>query len=316
MKGVIYMKKNVVDYGAIKFSKCCDDWLHYKHSFVKESSFRNYKFIVEKHIKSILGNKNLLEIACYDMSEFVKIKKQEAHSSSLKGMLIILKSILKYTKKKYGIDFDFDFQTGYIKNIDCYGVEIFNERERERLYKYLSASNDIKDLGIFISLYSGLRIGEVCGLKWRDVDLENRIIYVKRTVQRIYIDKRFESQVVITTPKTRRSARQIPISRALVEKLAKNESNYDPESYITTGSCYKTSEPLTYRYTYKQVLRKCNIPYKKFHCLRHTFATRCIRVGMDVKSLSEVLGHSNIATTMNIYVHSSYEVKKKYLDKL
>ena len=124
------------------------------------------------------------------------------------------------------------------------------------------------------------------------------MLNVRRTVQRVYLGKN-ESKIIVTTPKSKNSVRKIPLS-----------------DYILTGSLDKCYEPLVYRYTYKVVLKNSNISYRKYHCLRHTFATRCIRVGMDIKSLSEVLGHSNIGITLSTYVHSSFEVKKKYIDKL
>ena len=233
---------------------------------------------------------------------------------SLKEILVRVKSILRYVKRRYGINYDLDFKLGYVANIE--DLEVFNEKEIQKLYKYIITSDDIRNIGILICLYSGLRIGEVCGLKWRDIDLENKEIFVKRTVQRLYRGKKQKSELIVTLPKTKCSMRRIPISKVLIEKLRKIKNNYSEDCFVITGSPYKHYEPLTYRHVYKQLLKQCKIPYKKFHCLRHTFATKCIRVGMDTKSLSEVLGHSNIGTTMNIYVHSNYDVKKKYIDRL
>lgn len=134
-------------------------------------------------------------------------------------------------------------------------------------------------------------------------------------MQRVYVDKD-NTKVVITNPKTKQSVRKIPIARVLFEKLKEVKKQYGDNDYILTGRQNRFVEPIGYRYTYKKVLRECRIPYKNYHCLRHTFATRCIRVGMDVKSLSEILGHSNISVTLSIYVHSSYEIKKKFIDRL
>ena len=194
-------------------------------------------------------------------------------------------------------------------------IVVFNEKERQKLLKYLIESQNIKNLGVLISLYSGLRIGEVCGLKWKDIDFENKVLNVRRTIQRVYLGER-ESKIISTTPKSKKSIRKIPLAKILIEKLKPLSTLYSKEDYIINGLSDKYTEPLVYRYTYQSVLKECNVPYRKYHCLRHTFATRCIRVGMDIKSLSEVLGHSNIGITLSTYVHSSYEVKKKYIDKL
>ena len=297
----------------ILFSQCCEEWLELKKNLVKESTYFNYKFIVEKHIKPVLGDKTLLEIKQYDMSNFIKIKKEEGITTSLKEMLVRVKSILKYTQKKYSINFDFDFSSGYVARVQK--LEVFTEKEKHKLEKYITSTKDIRHLGVLISLYTGLRIGEVCGLKWKDIDLENKEISVERTIQRLYIEKG-TSKVVNTLPKTIKSVRKIPISKTLIDILSTTKKQYDSECFVITGEKDRSYEPFSYRNVYKKLLKDCGLQYRKYHCLRHFFATRCIKVGMDIKSLSEILGHSNIGTTMNIYVHSSYEIKKKYIDRL
>ncbi len=137
---------------------------------------------------------------------------------------------------------------------------------------------------------------------------KKRVIH---TVQRIYLSKN-NSKIIITSPKTKKSVREIPMAKILYKKLREFSKKYSKNDFVISGKD-KVIEPLSYRYTYKKMLNNCNIQYKKFHCLRHTFATRCVRVGMDVKSLSEVLGHSNVSVTLGIYVHSSYEIKKRNL---
>ena len=300
--------------GKILFSQCCDEWLEFKKNLVKESSYFNYKFTVEKNIKPVLGDKTLAEMEKYDMNEFIKIKKEQGITTTLKEILVRVKSIFRFTQKKYGMRFDFEFHSGYIPRVQR--LEVFTEKENKRLFRFLTTTDDIRNIGVLICLYSGLRIGEICGLKWKDIDLEAKEISVERTVQRLYTGRGVKSKVVETLPKTIKSLRQIPLAKCLVSFLEEKKKQYDPEGYVITGGKEKCFEPFTYRYVYRQVLKKCDIPYKKFHTLRHTFASRCIKVGMDIKSLCEVLGHSNISTTMNIYVHSSYEIKKKYIDRL
>ena len=297
------------------FSKGCDEWLIYKQNTVKESSYLNYKFKINRYLRPDLGNKTLKEFTKYDMNEYIIKKKDQKGITEniLKDCVMFLKSILRFLKRKYRIDFDLDFC--YRLNGNINEIVVFNEKEKQKLYKYLMKSNKVKTLGILISLYAGLRIGEVCGLKWEDIDFENKMLNVRRTVQRVYLGKN-ESKIIVTTPKSKNSVRKIPLSKVLINKLRPLSNMFSKNDYILTGSLDKCYEPLVYRYTYKVVLKNSNISYRKYHCLRHTFATRCIRVGMDIKSLSEVLGHSNIGITLSTYVHSSYEVKKKYIDKL
>ena len=297
------------------FSKGCDEWLIYKQNTVKESSYLNYKFKINRYLRPDLGNKTLKEFTKYDMNEYIIKKKDQKGITEniLKDCVMLLKSILRFLKRKYGVEFDLDFR--YRLNGNSNEIVVFNEKERQKLFKYIAKSDKVKTLGIFISLYAGLRIGEVCGLKWEDIDFENKMLNVRRTVQRVYLGKN-ESKIIVTTPKSKNSVRKIPLSKVLINKLRPLSNMFSKNDYILTGSLDKCYEPLVYRYTYKVVLKNSNISYRKYHCLRHTFATRCIRVGMDIKSLSEVLGHSNIGITLSTYVHSSFEVKKKYIDKL
>lgn len=303
------------NFEEITFSKGCDEWLIYKQNTVKESSYLNYKFKINKYLIPDLGNKTLTELVKYDMNEYIIKKKNQNRMTEniLKDCVMFLKSILRFLKRKYRMDFDLDFC--YRLNGNINEIVVFNEKEKQKLYKYLMKSNKVKTLGVLISLYAGLRIGEVCGLKWEDIDFENKILNIRRTVQRVYLGKN-ESKIIVTTPKSKKSVRKIPLSKVLINKLRPLSNMFSKNDYILTGSLDKCYEPLVYRYTYRVVLKNSNISYRKYHCLRHTFATRCIRVGMDIKSLSEVLGHSSIGITLSTYVHSSFEVKKKYIDKL
>ena len=314
-----------VDLKKIKFSEGCELYLIHKQNTVKESTYYIYKFAIEKHLKPDLGKISLYDLQSFDFNDYIRKKKKklqnikynEINNDELKidinSIIIKLKGILKFFNKKYK-NFKIDLELINKQREDNNEIEVFTEKEK-KLIKYLMNSKRPKDLGILIGLYSGLRIGEVCGLKWGDIDFDNKLINVQRTVQRIYLGRGI-SKLIVTAPKTKKSKRKVPISKSINEKLKVLSKSYSDDSYILTGKRMKCTEPLTYRYAYKNVLRNCGITYRKFHCLRHTFATRCIRVGMDIKSLSEVLGHSNIGITLDIYVHSSYEVKKKYIDRL
>lgn len=299
----------------ITFNKGCEEWLALKRNLIKESSYLNYKFKINKYLRPDLGKKTLERLSKYDMNKYIaKLSSREDISdNTIKDCVLFLKAIFKFAKKKYKIDFDLDFNFRLNNNIN--ELEVFNDYENEILKNYVLSSKKITDLGVLISLYSGLRIGEVCGLKWGDMDFENRVIYVKRTVQRLYFGEK-KSEIIVSTPKSKKSIRQIPLSKILYKKMKPLRKFFSNEDYIITGLHNKYTEPHVYRYTYKNMLKECKIPYRKYHCLRHTFATRCIRVGMDVKSLSEVLGHASIGITLDTYVHSSYETKKKYIDKL
>lgn len=152
-------------------------------------------------------------------------------------------------------------------------------------------------------------------MKWKNVNLSEKIIYVKKTAERIDNCVLKETKIIIDSPKTENSIRNIPIPSKLYKILKTLKNKYNNDCYVLSGT-NKIIEPRMYQNFIKKVLKKNNIKQRKFHSLRHTFATNCIEVGMDVKSLSELLGHSSVNTTLNVYVHSTDSLKKKYLEKL
>lgn len=174
-----------------------------------------------------------------------------------------------------------------------------------------------RNLGIFICLSTGMRIGEICALTWEDVDLERGIITVSHTLERLYIveNGRRYTQLNLDTPKTQNSQREIPISKELMKMLRPIKRIVNERFYVLTNDS-KPIEPRTYRNYYKKLLQELKIPKLKFHGLRHSFATRCIESNCDYKTVSVILGHSNISTTLNLYVHPNMEQKKKCIDKM
>lgn len=176
------------------------------------------------------------------------------------------------------------------------------------LTNYLLDSVSPSNLGIFISAVTGIRIGELCALKWSDIDLEKRIITVSKTMQRIKnIGGKTATKIVITPPKSKTSAREIPVPDVLYSYLKKMQC--DNDCYVLTGDKL-FAEPRTMQYRFKSILKKIGLPHVNFHALRHMFATRCVDVGVDVQTLSEILGHCSVELTLNRYVHLSIERKR------
>lgn len=297
----------------ITFYDLFDEWLNYKRTKVKESTYFNYSFVINESFKKYFQNVSLEEVKNLDFYSIIDELKQKVSRKTLRDRISILKSVLRYGERKYDMDFKIDLIT--MPTIYNKEIEVLTEREKNRITKYLLNTENIKELGILISLYTGLRIGEVCALRWKNIDFEKKLIEVERTVQRIYRGEK-NTKLLFTEPKTVKSIRKVPIAEVLLKKLKETKQFYSKDAFILTGTETRFMEPITYRFTYKKCLRNCRISYKKFHCLRHTFATRCIRAGMDVKSLSEVLGHNNVNVTLSVYVHSSYSVKKKFIDKI
>ena len=163
-------------------------------------------------------------------------------------------------------------------------------------------------------MYSGLRIGELCALTWEDVDFENGVVRVEKTLQRVPMrSENNKTSVVITSPKSKTSVREIPIPAFVMDILKR--SRHSDNCYILSGT-NRPVEPRTMQNRFKAVLKECGIRSANFHLLRHTYATVCIESGFDAKTVSELLGHSNVNITLNRYVHSSMEMKKKCVDGL
>jgi integrase len=221
-------------------------------------------------------------------------------------------AILKYTEEKY--NFKFVLEPVAMPKQNKKELKILTLREQKKLEKYCMNHYDQKYLGIVLSLYTGLRIGELCALTWGNIDLKNRTITVNKTLQRIYIQK-CRTRILIDSPKSNHSIRKIPINDKVYAFLKEvRRANKSTDFFLTGDSRY--IEPRSYQYSFSRVLQILHIKDYNFHILRHTFATNCIKVGMDAKSLSEILGHATVNITLNKYVHSSDKIKKKFLQKL
>lgn len=185
------------------------------------------------------------------------------------------------------------------------------------ILNYIQGHFTFTGLGIYISLSTGLRIGEICALKWGDINVTDGTITVSRTIERIYIveGEKKHTELVINTPKTKNSCREIPMSKELLAMIKPLKKVVNDDFYVLTN-CENPMEPRTYRNYYNKFMTKLGIPKLKYHGLRHSFATRCIEAGCDYKTVSVLLGHSNISTTLNLYVHPNMEQKKRCISKM
>lgn len=299
-------------------AECMDIWIKNEHNYIKESSYALYLTIIEKHLKVYFKNRKINTISNKDFESFIlnKLKfgrldgKGGLSRKTVKDMVIILKAVLNFAMKQKIIKRkDFDYKIPQDKTLKK--VDIFTFEERLKIFKYAKNHLDNKTLGILICLCTGLRIGEICALKWEDIDLRNGFININHTIQRIYTSKIKKSKIVISSPKTENSRRKIPIASELNLILEKFDRNKD--FYVISGS-KKYIEPRTYRKFFKKILTILNISKLKFHSLRHTFATQAIENNIDYKTISEILGHSCVNTTLNLYIHPNLEYKKKCMN--
>lgn len=295
-------------------------WLLEKKDYIKESTYANYSNNIFNHIIPRLGNYYLNELNHKVIQDFLlelskngrKDNNGGLAEKTIKDITIIIKGSIKKgineDKIKY-IELTFNYPKDNKEN----KLYVLTKREQNKITNYVLENINSKNIGLLISLYSGIRIGELCALRWEDVDLKKNSLTINKTIQRVYIkdkDKNI-SKVIITTPKTKNANREIPINKDFLEILKKVKS--DKKNYILTGN-EKYIEPRTYRKYFNKVLDELKVKHFNFHSLRHTFATNCISLGVDYKTVSELLGHANVNITLNLYVHPRYSQKKKCID--
>ena len=290
-------------------------WKEYKRPYVKQSTMAAYVLILENHVLPEFGDNDSLHE--HDVQAFV-LKKIERGLSvkSVKDILIVLKMVMKFgVKNEWMTHYEWDIK--YPANNQPKELEVLFVANHKKILDYVQHNFTFMSLGIYISLSTGLRIGEICALKWSDINVADGTITVQRTIERIYVVEggKKHTQLVINTPKTVNSCREIPMSKELLAMVKPMKKVVNGDFYVLTNED-KPTEPRTYRNYYNRLMEKLDIPKLKYHGLRHSFATRCIEAGCDYKTVSVLLGHSNISTTLNLYVHPNMEQKKRCINKM
>ena len=290
-------------------------WKEYKRPYVKQSTMAAYALILENHILPYFGDGDSLHEQ--EVQAFVLQKLENGLSvKTVKDILIVLKMVMKFGVKN-------EWMTYYEWDIKCpttsanKELEVLSVANHRKILNYIQSHFTFTGLGIYISLSTGLRIGEICALKWSDINVADGTITVSRTIERIYIIEGAtkHTELVINTPKTKNSCRKIPMSKELLAIIKPLKKVVNDDFYVITND-ERPTEPRTYRNHYNGLMTKLDIPKLKYHGLRHSFATRCIEAGCDYKTVSVLLGHSNISTTLNLYVHPNMEQKKRCITRM
>ena len=284
------------------------DWLKSQKIYLKYSTYTNYCNITHNQIIPNIGSYEVDQLNNDILQEFILNRLKEGRCDGKGGISqkyaqdII--AVLKLTLGK-----EVEIQLPYSPPKE---VEIFEKSDQVALINSLQSNICNKNFGILLAIHTGLRIGELCALKWSDINFDTQLLHINKTMIRTYT-KEDGSKLNITPPKTRSSIRTIPLNKWIMQYavLLRGSDN----EYIITGK-EKYIEPNKYRLYYNRQLKDLDLPHRKFHSLRHTFATRCIECGCDYKSLSELLGHSNVSITMNLYVHPQLELKRKCVELL
>lgn len=290
--------------GNMTVKELFEEWLSAVKLKVKPSTYANYRMKADKHILPAFGKLRYETLTVQSVHCFIEKKLNTGLSAKyVSDIIIVFKSMTKYISKVYG--FKNPIEDVILPKVTKSEMNLLSEIQQNQLCRYLLNNLNNTSLCVLLSLYTGLRVGEVCGLKWSDIDFEKSILTIRRTVQRISSDNG-GTVLLSDTPKTKSSQRSVPVPEfimAFLRKFRKSGSIYILSDNI------KPAEPRTIQRRFKTILKKANLPSVNYHSLRHMFATNCIKIGFDVKTLSEILGHSSVETTLNRYVHSSMERK-------
>ena len=299
-----------------RFGLYCDEWLESCKNRVKLSTVITYQTALENHIKPYFGGYLPSNITTEAVDSFTNhlLNAKKLSPKSTKDYLVILKSVLKYIARIQGHALNIDITMPKQTQEE---MRVLSVEEQNKLILYLLTNMDNYKFGTLFALMTGLRIGEVCALRCGDISINERIVTVRETMRRVKnLDGGTKTKIIFTKPKTNTSARVVPLTKAAFELCREHMNRANPGAFLLTGSEGKYIEPRTLQYKIKEYGAACDIENIHFHALRHTFATRCVEVGFEIKTLSEVLGHATPRITLERYVHSSIEFKRKNMTKL
>lgn len=295
----------------ITVRKIYEEWLNAVVNRVKESTLANYQNKFEKHILPEFGDILCADLTAGRINAFINRKLTEGLSASyVRDIFTVFKTMMKYAQEEYG--FKLSLKNVVLPKSERKQVEKISDTEQKKLVSYLKANMSLTAFGILLSLFMGLRIGELCGLKWEDVDFQNKMLHICRTVQRISsVNGNKKTKIVISSPKSATSFRDIVIPDVLMQyfEMFRNEADH----FILSGTD-KPVEPRTMQYRYKKILRSADVEDHNYHKLRHTFATNSAEKGFNVKALSAVLGHSSVTLTLNRYIHPDRTYERRLMN--
>ena len=304
----------------MRFSELAELWMKSFAQSVKESTLAHYKYTLHKYLFPVLGSMMLSELDEGALERlFLQILSPDdgnhkpLGTSSAQECLGILKRICKYGVHLHLLPpIELCIRLPAQKKAEPVPL---NQNEQANLQAFLLESPTPRKVGILLQMELGLRIGEVCGLKWSDFDLNEGILTIRRTVCRISCGDG-HTKLLVQTQKTQKSAREIPLSRQLEQVLRKLKGDATPDMWFLSGNEVRPVEPRCYRKSIRCYLKKASLRIVHPHVLRHTFATTCLQAGCDIKTLSELLGHANPTVTLQRYVHSDLARKRKELQRI
>ena len=255
---------------------------------VKPSTLECYRRNIRCHILPRLGERVAVEVTAEEVNDFIEQLQEDYSPKLVREIGGLLLRIVGMAGVGYGEDVT-------LPKVRQKAVEVFTEPELKQMGQVILHRPDRTGLGVLLTAYTGLRLGELCGLQWQDVDAGAGLLHIQRTVERI-AQTGGKTCLTVQPPKTENSERWVPIPKEMLRML--QTARKQPDSYLLTGR-ERVPDPRTCQYRYKALLERCGVRYRNFHCLRHSYATRCVERGVDVKSVSELLGHADVRSLVH-----------------
>jgi len=299
------------------------EWLEqYEKEHVKARTYARYRGLITAHINPILGEQSIESVTRGDIRDFLSEQKASGNIKNSAGrlsaastnlMLTVLNLAFEYARDRDMIDQNPCERIRRVKG-ETKRVDAFTADEQKQLEATLIRSGDRRLFGILLCLYTGVRIGELLALEWEDVDLIRGWMRITKTVYR-HKDESGSWRLVVDTPKSHSSNRIIPLPSYITELLKQEKQNAN-SPYIVENKKGERMPIRSYQYLFEKLTKTAGVRTLNFHALRHTFATRALECGMDIKTLSELMGHKNASITLNRYAHSMMSTKIEMMQKL
>lgn len=293
-------------------SELCQRWEEELRGRVKPSTMIRYETICNLYILPMIGRSPVQSLNEQKISAFIQAISDRLSSKTVRDILSVLRNVLQYAQRVGA--YTGELPIWLAPKSQRREMRVLT-REEQRLLEVVLPLQEPRGMGILLCLYTGLRLGEACGLMWGDIDLSEGTVAVRRTLQRLpQSGGTARTALHMGPPKTSSSCRKIPLPPFLVDIMRPLQQ--EPNAFVLTGQADKPMQPRTYQYIFKRYLERAGVKDANFHALRHTFATRCVESGFDPKSLSEILGHATVDITLNRYVHASLDWKRQQMNRL
>ena len=304
----------------ITFSEISEQWLYSVRQSVKESTYSHYQYTMRHYLLPVFGNfkvnmldEKILEQGLLEVITPTKGMQRTLGATMAQECLSILRRICKYAAHFHLIrPLEISVK---LPQKDSKATLPFTKEEQKKLQAFVMDSPTPRKIGLLLGFQLGLRIGEICGLKWGDFDLSTGIVTIQRTVSRISCENG-HTKIIVQSAKTKNSNRAIPLPKSLIRVLKLLSENFSSETWFLSGNEEKPVEPRCYRKSIHGYLKKAGVHQAHPHMLRHTFATTCLQAHCDIKTLSELLGHANADITLKRYVHSDMGRKRREMNRI